>query len=106
MTSPHFSLDVDELGISQADATLSAAAGEILWKHYPGYKWMVQANHEQGILDIKCFGLDETIDWKDAMRMGYRIVLRDLTNDPTLKMVVKAGGEILERAKARRGRAN
>lgn len=64
-------------------------------KHYPGYNWDVNIDVRGGVVDIK--NLD--ISYRD----GYREYLAVVQMDTKLKCIIKAGGEILERANAKRG---
>lgn len=59
---------------------------------YPGYAWAV--HQEGGVLAIKSMALSGC--W------GYRIMMKDFT----LKSLIMAAGEILERYKMRRGQIN
>lgn len=84
--------------VTDKDKLLAAAAAEKLCAHYPNYRWAVSASHATGLLVIKNFDL--------SYKFGYRLRIRkDLDNDPTLKRVVTAGGEILERFGLVRGSA-
>ncbi|HIJ85739.1 MAG: hypothetical protein HW380_216 [Magnetococcales bacterium] len=72
----------------------AAQVGEALWHTYPGYRWAVAITG--GLVRIR--NLDLSGQW------GFDIPLETLKNDPLLKKVVMAGGEILERYRlARRG---
>lgn len=77
------------------DEILAKRSADLLNKHYPGYLWAVNVNSDEkgGCLFIKNFSI--------SYRYGYTLHINKL--DPTLKKVVTAGGEILERAKMARG---
>ncbi len=86
----------DETGIPPADFALAKQITHVLLQHYPGHPWAVWVSHEQGVglirnLGLKISGVRYASDY--AMNMH----LKDLVNDPTLRTVVKMGGEMLER---------
>lgn len=81
--------------IEYADLTLAKDASEKLAKHYPGHAWAVFVDSEGGVMRIKCFDV--------SSRYGWTLHLRHIYGDPDLKCVIRAGGEILERANLRRG---
>lgn len=72
---------------------LAKNAADLLNKHYPNHLWAVFVDSEGGILVIKNFSV--------SYRYGYVLHIAKL--DPELKRVVRAGGEILERARMKRG---
>lgn len=80
------------------DVRLSRQIGEVLEKHYPGYMWAVHANTEGGVADIHNLALHGL--W------GFRLKLSKVMSDPSLKCVVDAGGELLERYNMKRGKFN
>jgi hypothetical protein len=71
------------------DMGLAKRVGEALHKHYPGYLWGVHVRSDQGVLMV--YNLRLSGQW------GFVLKLRDVYQDPTLKCVMRAGGEILER---------
>lgn len=77
------------------DEILAKNASELLNKHYPGYLWAVNVNSEEkgGVMIIKNFSI--------SYRYGYTLHIAKL--DAKLRKVIKAGGEILERASMARG---
>lgn len=77
------------------DEILAKRASELLNSHYPGYLWAVNVNSEKtgGCMFIKNFSI--------SYRYGYTLHITKLDNK--LNKVVKAGGEILERARMIRG---
>lgn len=85
-------------GIEAADEVLAKNASETLNKHYPGHLWAVHVNSEGGVMVIKNFRI--------SFQYGMVLHLRNVYQDPTLKRVIRAGGELLERARMARGRAN
>lgn len=77
------------------DEILAKQAADMLNKHYPGHLWAVNVNSDEkgGIMVIKNFSV--------SFRYGYTLHLTKL--DVDMKKVMRAGGEILERAKMHRG---
>ena len=77
------------------DEILAKRCADLLNKHYPGHLWAVNVNATPsgGCLFIKNFSI--------SFRYGYTLHINKL--DPELKKVLRAGGEILERAKMKRG---
>jgi len=88
---------IDGHTFGKSDEMLARDAAETLNKHYPGHLWAVNVNSDPkgGIMVIKNFAISSTF--------GMTLHLAKL--DPTLKKVVMAGGELLERAKMLRGKA-
>ncbi len=80
-----------------ASQAIARSVSEVLDKHYPGHAWAVQADVMQGI--VKVHNLKLSGEW------GFMLMMDDLMNDPTERPVVNAGGELLERFKLSRGRA-
>ena len=70
------------------DMRMAKACWEVLHSHYPGHMWVVAANHHQGVVlvQLPCF-----TDWSWCLKIN------DLKNEPTLKSVMRAGGDFLER---------
>jgi hypothetical protein len=68
---------------------------EVLLKHYPGYDWQVKANVGTGMAAIN-------LPFLMRQSFGYQIRLEQL-NDAT---VLRGAGELLERFKLDRARAN
>ncbi len=80
-----------------SDLAMCRDAMRVLNTTYPGYRWMIGVNSEGGIMYIK--NLDISGLW------GYVLHMTKMVNDPTMKRVRRAGGEILERAWQKRGKA-
>lgn len=78
---------------------LAKEIGDKLHEHYPGYPWAVSVNNgsTQGTVNI--------YNWALSQRYGYVLHLTTVQNDPTLKCVLLAGGELLERGRLLRGEA-
>ena len=76
------------------DKEISKAVGEVLYKHYPGYRWAVHCDGHNGVVDVRNLTL--------SGKWGFRMMLRDMSTQE----IVRAGGEILERYRVRRGKLN
>ena len=77
------------------DMTMAKDIAETLFEKYPGYMWGV--NVKSGIALIKCLNVSSL--W------GFVLKYKDIKDDAGYrkKEVIRAGGEILERAKMVRG---
>ncbi len=84
------------VNVEAADMTLAKQAADLLNSHYPGHLWAVNVNSEGGVMVIKNLAI--------ASSYGMVLHLKNVYQDPTLKCVVKSGGEFLERAHMMRGR--
>lgn len=81
-----------------ATVVLVKNIADLLERHYPGWLWAVQPDERGGVINI--FSLRLSGQW------GWRIKTKNIQNDPTLKLALEAGGEILERFGQRRGPYN
>ena len=89
------SFDIEKANIfSLNDHTLAKNVAETLEKKYPGWFWAV--NVMDGVVTVKSLRLSG--NW------GFVIHADKIDND--YRMVVMAGGEILERFKQQRGKFN
>ena len=79
--------------IFSLEVKIAQDIAEKLNKHYPGHMWGVNADVNNGITTIQAVEL--------STEYGYLLHLADLDID--LKCVVRAGGEILERFRVKRG---
>ena len=80
-----------------ADIALAKRIGEVLQFHYPAHPWYVEVEHVHGIAKVSIPAL---MGWT-----AYFVIhLGSLSVDPSMKIVVKAGGEILERYKLPRNK--
>jgi len=77
------------------DMTMAKDIAETLFSHYPGYMWGV--NVKSGVAVIKCLNVSSLY--------GYILKYRDICHDAAFrhKEILRAGGEILERTKLKRG---
>lgn len=64
---------------------------DILVKKYPGYLWAVQPDERGQMINIYNHNLHN--------QYGYRIRMKEIMDDPTRRLALIAGGEILERFK-------
>lgn len=74
----------------QADMILAKRAADKLHNHYPGHLWAVNVNSEGGVMVVKNMNV--------SFLYGYVLHLTTVYADPGLRCVMRAGGEILERA--------
>lgn len=74
----------------EADFFLTRRIGEIVERHYFGQPFSVKVSHEQGVVQIQIPILMGAENW-------WCVHIDDLANDPDMRCVVKACGEILER---------
>ncbi len=90
-------------GHKLGDATLATRAVNLLTKHYPGFEWQVRINDENyyGLMEVINLTLNDSL-WANCP-YGYVLHLYTVYQDPGLKCVIMAGGEILERANIYRG---
>jgi hypothetical protein len=72
-----------------------------LWELYPLYDWAVKvdARPKMGMVTVKIPGLM-------GPTFGFNFRLDQLAGDPSMSIVKRAGGEILEHWRLRRGQAN
>lgn len=83
--------------VDPRDAILAGQVAEMLTKHYPGHPWAVTADHKGGVIVIKNLGFSFTY--------GYVLKIAD-DDGPRLHVeIMRAGGEILERFRVPRARA-
>lgn len=89
--------DISDINVD--DIRLAKEVGDVLWKHYPGYVWRVEPDMAKtGCVIIRC----PTV----SASYGYLLYASTVYQDASRRSVVRAGGEILERAKMRRGEYN
>lgn len=88
-----------ELYIAKATDTMDFAVAkqvaDVLYKHYQGHMWAVNASSETGMVQIRNLSLSG--DW------GFNLHMSRVQEDPSGKIIRDAGGEILERYRVSRG---
>jgi hypothetical protein len=72
---------------------------EKLWADYPLYDWKVKVDAIGGVATVQLPRIHHST-------IAYIIKMSDLASDPDLRTVKKAGGEMLERFKLVRAKAN
>lgn len=90
------SADLTEMRRTIADVDLAKRISVVLMRDYPGWPWAVNVDSQAGVATIHNALL--------SGQWGYRIRLVELTNDPEMRTITRAGGEILERHAISRGR--
>lgn len=85
----------EELEMDIAENHICAEVGKTLESHYPGYDWWVECKIPSGLVSVRNMNIDG--------EFGFVIHLARLVHDNDLKVVVDAGGEILERCNLPRG---
>jgi hypothetical protein len=88
--------EVEEDKWADHDIALAVRIGDALTSHYPGHPWFVEVDSNGGLAMISIPAI--------TGRFAYVLKLRLLGSDPSLKSVIRAGGEILERWKIPRSR--
>jgi len=68
---------------------ICSMVGKELMKHYGGWRWYVDCELQSGVVSVR--NLDLNGDY------GFNIPLLNLLNETDPKIVMRAGGEILER---------
>jgi hypothetical protein len=86
-----FILDRVEAKDATREMRIAKQCADHLHQHYPGHLWAVNVNHDGGTVNIFNLALSNLY--------GYVLHLTTVEHDPNLKCVMRAGGELLERAK-------
>lgn len=86
------------------DIALCKSVWEVLDKHYPGHPWMVGADHFAGVVTIQ-LAYEDRVEFNYS-RYGFLLHIRNLDAPESMKKVMRAGGEMLERWKLARSGAN
>ncbi len=68
---------------------ICSMVGSQLMKHYPNWEWYVECRLETGVVSVRNQSLDGDY--------GFYIPLKSLLNETDPTLVMRAGGEILER---------
>lgn len=79
----------NEVAMRIAEEKICSAVGQVLEKHYPGYRWYVHCTWWTGVVTVKNLNLHGDY--------GFMFHLRELLHDVDLTSVMRAGGELLER---------
>ena len=80
------------------DKALAKNISEELVKQYPGYTWAVYVDGAQGVGRVIL--MEFRTDW------GFSFKMSEIDHDPSYRVAVMGGGEILERLGWPRGRMN
>ena len=88
----------DEAGIGANDIVMAKNMADALQKHYPGHLWAVTCDGKQGVATVRNMMLSG--NW------GVVIKLKTLNGDPSMRSVMRAGGEVLERYNLARANLN
>lgn len=92
-------LTTDTPEVDSNDFVLAKNAADTLHQHYPGHLWAVCVDQPARMLDVRNLALSGA--W------GFRISLPAMYSAKWLtRKVMRAGGELLERYRVSRGRAN
>jgi hypothetical protein len=88
----------DQPQVSAYELTLAKQMADTLHRHYPEHLWAVTVNAKQGMADVRNMALSG--NW------GFRLHIPAIYSASEFdKRVRNAGGELLERYRIRRGRA-
>ena len=82
----------------QREIDLAKRVADVLHSHYPKHLWGVNADLRGGIIQI--------LNMRLSGRWGFVLKVTDVESDPTMKTVVRSGGELLERYQMSRGKFN
>lgn len=92
-------LTSDSPDINGNDYVMAKNMADALHKAYPGHLWAVTCNGKTGMADVRNLMLSG--NWGFRLRLPLFYSASAFEKD-----VVKAGGELLERFRVRRGRAD
>ncbi len=94
---PIFHRDIEPMEIvDPIDQQICVQVAQVLTRHYPGYDWLVEADHRKGFIDIRNVSLDGQLGCR--IKMGGYATASELE-----KLTMRYGGEILERFHVVRG---
>lgn len=98
-TKDRFALDVEAPQLTAAELSLCKNVAESLNKHYPGHLWAVATPPNTGVVQVRDLSLSG--EW------GFMIRIPEIYSVSELdKMCMRYGGELLERYRVSRSRAN
>ena len=84
------------------DLALAARITQKLSDCYPGHLWGVGFDEDGGVVNIVCETVQHPL--MTNAQYAYTLHISRFATDPDLKCVMRAGGEILERARIDRHR--
>jgi hypothetical protein len=87
---------VTDIKVQLAENQVCRTVGSHLERLYPGWRWWVECKAETGVVYVKNLDL--------SGEYGFVVHLARLAQDPELKTVMRAGGEVLERYNQHRGK--
>ena len=91
--------------IDPTDLAIASTIGAILHNTYHGYHWLGWSNHLGGLAGFNCLEINMVV--RANMPPGMSFHLHKLSNHKALcKIVIRMGGELLERANLPRTRWN
>lgn len=83
--------------VAANDLVMAKQMADTLHRHYPGHLWAVTCDGAKGVADVRNLAL--------SGRWGFRIILPAIYSASDFdRMVMRAGGEVLERFRQRRCR--
>jgi hypothetical protein len=85
----------DQLRVKVSTLLLVKGIADRLERHYPGWLWAVRPDERGGVITIFSLRL--------SGQYGYLLHTAKIQNDPHHAAAIRAGGEILERFRQRRG---
>ena len=98
-------VEIEQIGTIPVacDTALAAEITDKLAKWYPGHLWGVLFNEDGGTVSIVCESVQHPL--LTNRLYAYVLHLKTIYSDVDRKCVMRAGGEILERARLDRGAA-
>jgi hypothetical protein len=91
-----YTTSVAALRCRASTVLLVKRCGDILETNFPGWAWAISPDERGGVITIRSMRLDA--------RYGYLLHIAKIQDDVQLKAVLRAGGELLERAGVPRGK--
>ena len=85
-------------GEKGGNAELAARVMKKLVDCYPGYSWIVEIDDRRTVGMVHIYNQDINAELWGNQPYGYKLHLFTVQNDANLTCVMRAGGEILERA--------
>jgi hypothetical protein len=97
--------DARARGIDLADFATSKDCAEALCSAYPGYRWGIRCQWEQGVIDIFCLDVSGEMGFRLHL-LGPKASMANFSASAFRAECIRAGGEILERFNMPRQRFN